>query len=245
MSERQYRSLTRHELKELEHDQFAVKVGSAVEYTKTHRPLVLRYGLIALAAIVIIGGGFWFASYKRAERQADLRAAYEVLEATVGGTQGPFVKNYATQDAKDQATLKAMGEVAAKHSGSEEGYIAEYLIGTMKASKGDTATALKDFREVADSSSAVSGYAKLALAQLYANQGKTQEAEGVLRGLIDKPTGLVSKEQAQIQLAQMIATRDPAAAKKLLDSMDYKQLLKDRPAIARALDEARNGPTAN
>jgi hypothetical protein len=233
--------LTRHELKELEHDQFAVKVGSAVEYTKTHRQLVLRWAIIGLVAIAAIAGGFWFASYKRAERQADLRAAYEVAEASVGEKASPFTKSFSTQEAKDQAVLKAMAEVASKHSGSEEGYIAEYYVATLKASRGDTASAATNFKDVADSSAAVAAYAKLALAQIYMDQGKRAEAEALLRGLMGKPNGLVSKEQAEVVLAQLLAKKDPAASKKLLDSMDYQKMLKERPAIARAMDEARTG----
>ena len=233
--------MTRHELKELEHDQFAVKVGSAVEYTKTHRQQVLRWALIALAAIAAIGGGFWFASSRRSERQADLRAAYEVAEASVGDKASPFIKSFPNQEAKDQAMLKAMAEVASKHSGSEEGYIAEYYVATLKASRGDSAGAVPNFKDVADSSAAVSAYAKLALAQIYMDQGKTQDAEALLRSLMEKPNGLVSKEQAQVVLAQLLAKKDPTASKKLLDSMDYQKMLKERPAIARAIDETRAG----
>ena len=233
--------MTRHELKELEHDQFAIKVGSAVEYTKTHRKLVLQWVLIGLVAIAATGGGFWLLSHKRAERQADLRAAYEVAEAQVGDKASPFIKSFPTQEAKDQAVLKAMAEVASKHSGSEEGYIAEYYLATLKAARGDFATALPSFKDVAGSSAPVAVYAKLALAQIYADQGKTQEAEAQLRSLMQKPNGLVSKEQAQVFLAQLLARKDPAASKKLLDSMDYQKMLKERPAIARAMDEARTG----
>lgn len=233
--------MTRHELKELEHDQFAVKVGSVVEYTKTHRQLVLRWAIIGLVAIAAIVGGVWFASYKRSERQADLRAAYEVAEASIGEKNSPFVKSFPTQEAKDQAVLKAMGEVASKHSGSEEGYIAEYCIGSLKASRGDLAAATQNFKDVADSSAAVAVYAKLALAQIYMGQGKRAESEALLRGLMEKPNGLVSKEQAEVLLAQLLAKTDPATSKKLLDSVDYKKMLKDRPAVARAMDEVRTG----
>ncbi len=103
---------------------------------------------------------------------------------------------------------------------------------------------MSNFKDVADSSSAVGAYAKLALAQIYMDQGKRAEAEALLRGLIAKPNGLVSKEQAEVVLAQLLAKTDPAASKKLLDSMDYQKMLKERPAIARAMDEVRTGGPA-
>jgi hypothetical protein len=206
--------------------------------------LVLRWAIIGLVAIAAISGGFWFASYKRAERQADLRAAYEVAEASVGDKASPFIKSFPTQEAKDQAVLKAMAGVASKHSGSEEGYIAEYYVATLKASRGDMASATQNFKDVADSSAAVAAYAKVALAQIYMDQGKKQDAEALLRGLIAKPTGLISNEQAQVELAQLLAKSDPIASKKVLDSMDYQRMLKERPAIARAMDEVRTGGSA-
>ena len=236
--------MTRHELKELEHDQFAVKVGSAVQYTKTHRPQVLKWAIIGLVAILAIAGVFWFVSYKRAERQADLRAAYEVAEASIGDKASPFVKSYPTTEAKDQAVLKAMGDLASKHSGTDEGYIGEYYVGTVKAARGDYAAAISNFKDVANSSAAVSAYAKLALAQVYMGQGNRQEAEALLRGLMAKPNGLVSKEQATVLLAQLLAKQDPAASKKLLDSIDYQKMLRERAAVARAMDEARTGGPA-
>jgi hypothetical protein len=43
------------------------------------------------------------------------------------------------------------------------------------------------------------------------------EAEKLLRGLIDKPSDFVSKDEATIALARLIAQSRPEEAKKLLD----------------------------
>ena len=121
----------------------------------------------------------------------------ETLEASIG-KPSEFAKSYPTQQAKDDASLKAFAEVAAKHSGSREGLIAEYYVGTIRAERNDSKGAETNLKDVADSSSKFAPLAKVALAHLYANQGKNSEAQALLNGLINKPTELVSKAQAQV-----------------------------------------------
>jgi hypothetical protein len=55
------------------------------------------------------------------------------------------------------------------------------------------------------------------------------EAEKLLRSLIAKPSAFVSKEQATIALAELLASRNPAEARKLLEP-----LRSARPAISQA-----------
>ncbi len=45
------------------------------------------------------------------------------------------------------------------------------------------------------------------------------DAEKLLRSLIDDPTILVSKEQATIALAKVLAKKNPAEARKLLEPL--------------------------
>jgi DNA-directed RNA polymerase subunit F len=72
--------------------------------------------------------------------------------------------------------------------------------------------------------------AKSSLAQIYASQGKTDEAEKLLRQLVDKPSVFVSKEQATLDLAQVIAKKNPAEARKLLTELSASP----RSAVSRA-----------
>jgi hypothetical protein len=101
----------------------------------------------------------------------------------------------------------------------------------MKAKK-DPAGSEADFKRVADSGSTVAPLAKIALAQLYVGDKKTAEAQDLLRSIINSPTELVSKAQAQLLLAQIDATVDPQAAKSLLKTVDAAD--QKRPAISRA-----------
>jgi hypothetical protein len=227
--------LTRHELKELQQDQFATKVGGAFEFASTHRSLVIRWVVIVLAVVGLTWGGVWYYNQKRTERQADLRDAFETESALVGPVANPYTKNFPTEEAKSEATLKAFSQVAAKHSGTKEGYLALYYVAILRNQKGDTAGAIPILREVADSGYSVASLAKVSLSNLLAGQGKYAEAEQILRSLVDKPTDLVSKEHAQVLLARVIGKHDPKAAKALIATIEGGRLDPDRPGIIRGI----------
>jgi predicted negative regulator of RcsB-dependent stress response len=78
----------------------------------------------------------------------------------------------------------------------------------------------KVYKDVIDSApAAYASVAQLSLAQIYVGEGKTADAEKLLRALMNKPTVFVSKEQATLALTEILAKTDPAAAKKLLDPL--------------------------
>jgi len=227
--------LTRHELKELQQDQFATKVVDAVGFVSTHRSMAIRWTLIALAVVLLVGGGYRFYTQKRAERQADLREAFDTLEGSAGAQANPYTKNFSSVDERDAASLKAFSQVAAKYSGSKEGYLAQYYVAILRNSKGDTDAAISILREVAGCRYSVATLAKVALANLLAGQGKYPEAEQILRSLVDKPTDLVSKKSAQVLLARLIGKHDPKAARALLSSIEAGKRDPEHPAIVRAI----------
>ncbi len=226
--------MTRHELKDqLQHDHFTDAVSDIVGYISSNREILTRW-IVGLGIVLILAGGaFWYASYRRSIRQQDLQAAFDVLETPVGPAN-QFSKTYPSQDAKQQASLKALSSVVAKDGGSREGLIAQYYLGTLKAQKQDTKGAESDLRTVADSSSECAPLAKIALAQLYAGENRVTEAQALLRSMVNKPTDLVSKAQAQVMLAHLDATTNPQEAKKILQTLRTPN---QDPAITRAADQ--------
>ena len=76
--------------------------------------------------------------------------------------------------------------------------------------------------------------AKIALAQLYAGQNRMAEAQKLLREVVDKPTDLVSKAQAELLLAQFLQSTNPKEAQKIVQSLKAPD---QRPAITRAADQ--------
>jgi hypothetical protein len=225
--------LTRHDLKDqLQHDQFTDAVSNVVTYTQTHRQQVIRWSVVGAVVLLIAGAVGWYVSSQRAQRQQDLSDAMSVVDAQVGPGNN-FSKTYPTQDAKDAAATKALSDVVAKDGSSKEGMIALYYLSTLKA-KADQGAAEPGFKKVADSGTPVTPLAKIALAQIYVGQGKLAPAQDLLRSIINNPTDLVSKAQAQILLAQTEATSDPKDARAQLKMISADA--EKRAAVSRAAD---------
>ena len=209
--------------KELKTDKFALEVGHTVDFFEEHRTEVVRYGAAALAVAAIVVLLFWYRGHQHIVRQEALAKAIAVQEAPVGQAAPGTPITFPTQDAKDIAAIKVFSELAAKYSGTDEGYIAEYYLGCIAADQGKVGDADKRFSSVADSGGKkYASLAKLALGQLYFAEGKPGEGEKMLRSLMDHPTVFVSKDQAAIMLARMLAPTKPAEARKLLDPLRAK-----------------------
>jgi predicted negative regulator of RcsB-dependent stress response len=207
--------------KELKSDTFAVEVGQTLSFFDHHRQELVRYGAAALGLLVLILGYQWYSGRQHSKRQEALYRAIQIQETPVGPIQpGAVQRSFPTQEVKDEAALRAFTELQSTYAGKAEGEIAAYYVGAIKADQGKLAEAEKQFKDVADQADAkYASLAKMALAQIYFADGRNDQGEAVLRGLVDKPTAYVSKEQATILLARYIAPRKPAEAKKLLEPL--------------------------
>jgi predicted negative regulator of RcsB-dependent stress response len=206
--------------KQLKQDRFVDQVSHSVEYAAEHRDQMMKWGAAALAVLVVAVGVYWYFSYQHRVRQEALHNAMQTYEAGVGATGNEFLKSFPTQEEKDKAVVKDLSEVANKYSGKEEGRIAQYFLGLYYADKGNLADAEKQLKPVAESGKdAYASQAKLSLAQIYDSMGRQADAEKLLRSIIDDPTILVSKEQATIALAKVLAKKNPAEARKLLEPL--------------------------
>jgi tetratricopeptide (TPR) repeat protein len=208
------------EREQLKHDRFVEEVTHSVEYAVGHKKQVTLYGSIAVA-VLVVGFGAWYYMGKQAEaRQADLREAILIQDAAVGPGSNPYLKTFPSQAEKEAAALTAFSALAAKHGSNEVGAVAKYYQGVIYADQGKYAEAETNFKAAIDTGDKDYGsLAKYSLAQMYARQNKKDEAEKLLRSLVGSPTILVSKEQAEIELAKLIAPAKPDEAKKLLEPL--------------------------
>jgi hypothetical protein len=206
--------------KELKTDKFALEVEQTVTFFEEHQKEITRYGAGAVVVILLIVGYVIYARHQHSERELLLARAIQIQESPVGAPTPGLNQNFPTQDVKDEVALKAFGDLAGKYSGSDEGEIANYYLGSIKADQGKLAEAEKNFQEVAQKGGEkYASLAKLSLAQIYFADGRDSQGESTLRDLIANPTIYVSKEQATIALARYIGPKKPAEARKLLDPL--------------------------
>ena len=208
--------------KELKTDKFALEVEHGLTFFEEHKAEVGKYAGIAAAVIVLILG---YTIYQRREhgvREQALAAAIRVQEAPVG-VSGNGGVSFPSQEAKDQESIRVFSDLQAKYSGSAEGEIAQYYLGSIKADQGKLAEAEKLYQEVSQKGDdKYASLAKFALAQIYFSDGRADQGEKMLRDLIANPTVFVSADQAAISLARSIGQKKPAEARKLLDPLRNK-----------------------
>ena len=207
--------------KDLKSDPLATEVEHGVEYVATHKSQVTLYVGIAVAVLLAIGGFMLYRTRQAAAREEALAKAWLVGGAPVGTAATSVALSYPTQEEKDKAMVSAFTKVADEYPSSAEGAIARMRVAALKMDKGELDGAISDYRQVIDKGpSELASSAKLAAAQLLWGQGKTDEGKKLLQDLIDHPTAYVSSEQAKLTLARLQIDKDPAEAKKLLDSLD-------------------------
>jgi predicted negative regulator of RcsB-dependent stress response len=206
--------------KELKTDKFAIEVQHSVEFVSEHRRQMMLWAVPAVAVVLIVGVIFWYRNYQHNAREEALHAAMLVQNSTVGPSASQYVVAFPTSAARQTAVVKSWGDLAAKYPGTEEGDIAEFFLGTNAADVGNLPDAVKHFKAAIDSGSGpYASEAKLALAQVYAAQGKLNDGVQLIQSVIDHPTVMVSKDAATLALADLIKSSDPKRARGLVDPL--------------------------
>jgi hypothetical protein len=215
--------------KELKTDPFASEVQHTLEYVTDHRSEVVRYGSIVVGIAVLAAAWYFYSQHQHTARQDKLAEVFRITNANVGQADNAFTLSYPTEQARDQALVKALTELAVRYSGSPEGTVGQYMLAAQAADKGNTKEAERRLRDVVDNGKGP--YVSLAavqLARIYGSESRIADARALLQPLIDKPTVFVSKEEAELVLAKIISSTKPDEARKILTRLEADQ----RPAIS-------------
>ena len=173
--------------KELKTDKFALEVEHGISFFEEHKNEAVKYGAIAVGVIVLIVGYSIYSRGQHSAREQALAAAIRVQEAPVG-VSGNGGLAFPSQDAKDQETIRVFTDLQTRYSGSAEGEIAQYYLGSIKADQGKLAEAEKLYQEVAQKGDdKYASLAKFSLAQIYFADGRSDQGEKLLRDLIATP----------------------------------------------------------
>jgi predicted negative regulator of RcsB-dependent stress response len=206
--------------KELKSDRFALEVEHTFDFVAEHQRQLILYGSIAVAVVLVAVSVFFFMRRQHTVREQALGSAIQVQEAPVGPPNPGAVVTFPTEEAKRAAATKAFDDVASKYPGSDEAAVAKYYLGASAADQGKMTDAEKLFQTAAAAGDKnYSSLARFSLAQVYFAEGRTADAEKILRDLMAHPTLFVSKEQATIALAKGIAPTKPAEARKMLEPL--------------------------
>ena len=217
---------THHKLK---NDQFVTVTKSGMEWASENRRSVMVTSSVLLAVIVLLVGGG--ALYNHRSEQATIAfgeamQAYQAPLAQPGQPTPAGVKTFGSAVERAKTANEQFMAVANRYGATKDGKVAHYFGGLTYLEEGQYSLAESTLKTVASGwDRDLAGLAKLALAQMYRQTGRNQEAIDVYNELTAKPTATVPAGLAQLQLAELyMSAGKPDEARRV-----YAQL-KDKDA---------------
>lgn len=197
------------ERRHLKQNEFASTTIQVVETLRSNRDRVVMWS-VAVAAIVAIGGGYWYwQKHTNDEASSLLGVGMSIAQAPIvppptlpGATQ--TAGTYPTDQARQEAALQTFQQVATQYPSTSAGLTARYQMGIALMTLGRLPEAEQSFTAVADKggSSLYGSMARLGRAESLRYQGKFDDAIKTLTDLAAERDGMLPVDGILMQLAQ-------------------------------------------
>jgi predicted negative regulator of RcsB-dependent stress response len=217
---------TRHELKQ---DKFATSAAEAVHEVVEHRSGIVKIVSVVVVLAVLAGGIFWYMTSREEQASNALGQALVTYNAPVlppGTPKEGSMTTFSSEQERLIAAKNAFYAVSDKFGATRSGQYARYLAGLTEKDLGNFKVAEDQLRALTNTRRReLASLAKYALASVYRDEQRDQDAIALLQLLIDKPSVSVPKANAQFALADIyISEHQPDKAKVI-----YDQIAKDNP----------------
>ena len=211
------RSDVRHELKR---DKFAETTTETMHWAVEHRSRLILYGSLALAVIVL---AITFFAVRRSQEQSAsvaLASALEIYQAPIvpaGTPAQPGITTFNSSRDRSAAANAEFRKVADKYS-TQSGKMARYMEGVTYGEVGDYTNAEKELKSV-DGSGDLGNLAKFALASVYRQSNRENDAINLYQEISAHPSRSVGKSMADLELASIYSAKQPEKAKIILQQV--------------------------
>jgi TolA-binding protein len=225
------RAETRHQLKQ---DRFSKvtfeAAGNAAHWSVEHQSKLIAAVIVVIVIGAIALGGWYYLNAQDEKASAEFSTAVRTWETPLrpaGVPPQPGTDSFASAQERATAARKQFQAIVDKYPRTHTADMARYFVGLAAAQLGDNAAAERSLQEAARSSNAaLAALGKFALASVYRAENKDAQAIDVYKQLMDKPTLVVSKATAQLELASFYESRQKKdEAKKI-----YELVQKENPA---------------
>jgi len=230
---------TRHALKQ---DKFVTVTTSGLEWIGQNRSHVLAWaaGVALVVALAITS----VLVYQRRDAAANqlLGQAMDIYETPLTQPNQPAepgVKTYATAAERAKAANPLFRQAADQYSWLTAGEMARYFAGVTELDMGQQQAAEADLDKATRAGNKnLAALAKVALANIDEQTGRSSQAVTLFQDVIAHPTTTVSKAAAQLQLAALYETTQPAEARRLY--AEIKDQNKDTEAARIATEKLQS-----
>ncbi len=224
------RTYERHQLK---HDAFATRTSETLSWAVRNRNMVTAAIVVVIVVVIAALGVQWYLNHRNVQANLQLGKAMQTYTAPIRPADTAAEPGQVSFTSSLEQAKQARSEfqkVADDYSWTDASKVARYMAALSAQTMGDTKAAEEGLKSVSSGDSDLASLAKLALAGIYRDSGKSNDARQLYQELIDRPTNVVSKATAQVQLAALYqSTNQGAEATKL-----YAEIVKDDPKSAAA-----------
>ena len=215
---------TRQALKQ--QDPLVHATATTAEWLQENRATAIRTAIIALVVIVLVVGAAVFYNARSAAAEDAFGSAMNLFVTPIaqpGQQIPPGTKTFANAADRAKAANPLFLDVANKYGFTEAGHNALYFAGLTYADMGDNGNAETYLKKAASAANAnTSSLAKLALADLYTQSARNADAINLLQDLVKHPTTAVPAGTANLNLAAIYQTTDPAKAHEIYSVLKDK-----------------------
>jgi TolA-binding protein len=215
---------TRQQLKQ---DKFAETAKDTVSWAFGHQKSLATAAIVAVVAVVVLAGGWIYYNQRDQVASVEIGAALRIYGAPLRSPNAPKpdYTSFTSAQERAEAARKAFQQIEDKYPRTGAAEMARYFVGVTALDMGDTASAERVLRQVANSRTAeLAALGKLALASVYRAQNKDADAIKLYQELVAHPAATVPKTTAQLELATLYQQKQPEEAIKI-----YQQIEKDEP----------------
>jgi tetratricopeptide (TPR) repeat protein len=224
------RAEVRHQLKQDKFSRATIEVAErTVHWSVEHKSKLIAAAVVLVVVISALLGSWYYIEQQDEKASVDLGKATQVLDTPIrpaGMPAQPDYPSFASATERATEARKAFQGIVDKYPHTRAADFSRYFLGVTAATLGDNATAERELKTVAGYRNRdLSALAKLSLASVYRNSGRSNEAVAIYKDLITKPAATVTKGTAEIELAETYqANGNTADAKK-----QYEQIQKEDP----------------
>lgn len=195
---------TRHTLKS---NSFADATANGVAWFSGHRAGLLRCLASVAVLLVVVIGALIFWNLRSSAANKALGAAMDVYSSPLAEPGLPATDgSYATAADRARAANQKFAAVAAQYGMTSAGKKAHYFVGITDEEMGQNGSAESELKIAAGALDRnVANLAKLALAGLYRQTSRDNDAIAQYNAIMAKPSETVSSSVAQLNLADLYA----------------------------------------
>jgi hypothetical protein len=217
---------TRHALKQ---DKLVQATATGFEWFHANRSRALQLMVSAVVVLAAIVVGLVIYNQRSTAADSAFGQAMDLYNAPLaqpGQPAAPGAPAFSTLAERAKAANQRFVDLTNRYGSLAAGKRARYFVGLTFMDMGQNGNAESALEQVAGGNDAdMAALAKVALASLYEQTNRTSQAVVLYKQLIAKPTSTVSTDAAQLQLAALYETTNPAEAKRI-----YAQLKNEKTA---------------